>query len=110
MPDRPCFRHSHLLACPIANRARVLCRRVGLGRHLFGNTGNLGGHMSAYRRLFGAFIILLATSTLAFAQGTGDIVGRVTDTSGGVLPAVTVTSENVATKISRTTITSETGD
>src|SRR5437764_11338459 len=46
----------------------------------------------------------------AFAQGTGDIVGRVTDTSGGVLPAVTVTAENVATKISRNTITSETGD
>ena len=33
-----------------------------------------------------------------FAQvNTGDIVGRVTDTSGGVLPGVTVTVENVAT-------------
>src|SRR5207247_1162745 len=32
------------------------------------------------------------------------------DTSRGVLPATTVTAENAATKISRTTITSETGD
>jgi len=37
-------------------------------------------------------------------------VGRVTDTSGAVLPGVTVTTENVATNNMRTTITSETGD
>src|SRR5438552_10255092 len=110
MPDRPCFCHSHSLACPIAKRACVLCRRVGLGRHMFGKPEHLGGPMSALRWSFGALIILFATSTLAFAQGTGDIVGRVTDTSGGVLPAVTVTAENVATKISGTTISSETGD
>ena len=49
-------------------------------------------------------------NTFAFAQGTADIVGRVTDTSGGVLPAVTVTAENMATKNVRTTVTSDTGD
>src|SRR4030095_4009494 len=54
--------------------------------------------------------LLLLFTTLASAQGTGDIVGRVTDTTGGVLPAVTVTATNDATKISRNTITSETGD
>src|SRR5436853_2358803 len=59
---------------------------------------------------FGAALLLFLSAKLAFAQGTGDIVGRVTDTSGGVLPAVTVTAENVATKISRTTVTSDTGD
>src|SRR6187549_2036115 len=62
-------------------------------------------------RSFGAaLIILLTVSTVAFAQGTADIVGRVTDTSGAVLPAVTVTAENIATKNVRTTITGETGD
>ena len=50
------------------------------------------------RALGGALTISLALSTFAFAQGTADIVGRVTDTSGAVLPAVTVTAENVATK------------
>src|SRR4030095_6409082 len=54
--------------------------------------------------------LLLLFTTLASAQGTGDIVGRVTDTTGGVLPAVTVTATNDATKISRNTISSETGD
>ena len=45
---------------------------------------------------------LSSLSTFAFAQGTADIVGRVTDTSGAVLPAVTVTAENIATKNVRT--------
>jgi outer membrane receptor protein involved in Fe transport len=66
--------------------------------------------MNSLRSLSGAFATLLVFSTLSFAQGTADIVGRVTDTSGGVLPAVTVTAENIATKNVRTTITSETGD
>src|SRR5262245_25367537 len=46
-----------------------------------------------------------------FAQvNTGDIVGRITDTSGAVLPGVTVAVENVNTGASRTQVTSETGD
>ena len=66
--------------------------------------------MHAIRPVGGALTILLALNTLVFAQGTADIVGRVTDSSGGVLPAVTVTAENIATKNVRTTVTSETGD
>ena len=66
--------------------------------------------MCSIRSSLGVLAVFFTFHTLAFAQGTGDIVGRVTDTSGGVLPAVTVTAENVATKISRTAITSETGD
>ena len=66
--------------------------------------------MHTIRSVGGALTILLALNTLVFAQGTADIVGRVTDTSGGVLPAVTVTAENIATKNVRTTITSGTGD
>src|SRR5438874_6890802 len=66
--------------------------------------------MYAVRFSFGAVLLLFFSATLAFAQGTGDIVGRVTDTSGAVLPGVTVTAQNEATTIARTTITSETGD
>src|SRR5438876_7949677 len=66
--------------------------------------------MHLVRRFASILTVLFIFSTAAFAQGTVDIVGRVTDTSGGVLPAVSVTAENVSTKISRTTITSNTGD
>ena len=66
--------------------------------------------MTLVRAFGSAAPILLALNTFAFAQGTADIVGRVTDTSGGVLPAVTITAENVATKNVRTTVSSDTGD
>jgi len=66
--------------------------------------------MFSVRILGGALTILLALHTPVFAQGTADIVGRVSDTSGGVLPAVTVTAENIATKNVRTTVSSDTGD
>jgi len=66
--------------------------------------------MHSIRSLVGALTILLALNTVLFAQGTADIVGRVTDTSGGVLPAVTVTAANIATKNVRTTVTGDTGD
>ena len=64
-----------------------------------------------YLRFLGSTLtILLTLSTVAFAQGTADIVGRVTDASGAILPAVTVTAENIATKNVRTTVTTATGD
>lgn len=66
--------------------------------------------MFCVRALGGILTILLVLHTPVFAQGTADIVGRVTDTSGGVLPAVTVTAVNVATKNVRATISSDTGD
>jgi outer membrane receptor protein involved in Fe transport len=66
--------------------------------------------MQSIRTLGVGLAILLTFTAVSFAQGTADIVGRVTDTSGGVLPAVTVTAQNVATKIQRTTISSDTGD
>ena len=47
----------------------------------------------------------------AEAQVTSaDVVGRVTDTSGGTLPGATVTITNPATGDTRTLVTSETGD
>src|SRR6266702_3660287 len=60
--------------------------------------------------LLGAVILMCALATLAAAQGTADMVGRVADSSGGILPGVTVTARHLATNLTRTTVTSETGD
>ncbi len=51
----------------------------------------------------------LALPSLASAQ-TADIVGRVTDNTGGVLPGATVTVENIGTRDVRTAVASDTGD
>ena len=65
---------------------------------------------SLVRWLFGTFVLLALFSPAAFAQGRADIVGRVTDNSGAVLPGVSVSAENMATNIVSTTITTDTGD
>ena len=50
-------------------------------------------------------------ASVASAQvATADIVGRVTDTSGAVLPGVTVNVVNNGTRAARTAVTGETGD
>src|SRR5687768_17130285 len=54
-------------------------------------------------------LLFVALPSLASAQ-TADIVGRVTDNTGGVLPGATVTVENVGTRDVRTAATSDTGD
>jgi hypothetical protein len=62
-------------------------------------------------RLVVGALFLLALPAVALAQvTTGDIVGRVADESGGVLPGATITVENVGTGDVRTTIAGETGD
>ena len=63
----------------------------------------------ARRCTISALLCLLVT-TAARAQTTADILGRVTDGSGGVLPGAAVTIENVATGDTRTQPTSATGD
>src|SRR3989441_6748230 len=60
--------------------------------------------------LLGVVISMCALAAPAGAQGTADIVGRVADSSGAILPGVTVTARHVATNVPRTTVTSETGD
>ena len=66
--------------------------------------------MARVRVLAGVVMLILGLAASSAAQGTGDIVGRVSDSSGGVLPGVTVTATSLATNLSRTTVTSDSGD
>ena len=51
-------------------------------------------------------VMVLALSASAYAQRTtGDISGTVTDTTGGVLPGVTVTAVCTETNFTRTGVT-----
>src|SRR5881628_2582381 len=57
-----------------------------------------------------ALVALVAASSLASAQQqTGEIFGKVTDTSGAVLPGVTVTLTSPVLLQPLTAVTSETG-
>ena len=58
--------------------------------------------MFAARRVAAALAFCVILHTGAFAQvTTADIVGRVTDASGAILPGVTVTVENIGTHETR---------
>ena len=62
-------------------------------------------------RVAAAAAICLAVHATALAQlTTADIVGRVTDTTGAVLPGVTVTVEHAGTHETRVVPTNESGD
>src|ERR687891_2575961 len=52
---------------------------------------------------------LLLTGSLAWAQATAELAGRVTDESGAVLPGVTVTATQTDTGFTRTVVTDGTG-
>src|SRR5207247_9399618 len=55
--------------------------------------------------------LLLALSVCVAAQvTTADVVGRVTDSSGAVLPGVTIVIENLGTGATRSSVASDTGD
>jgi len=68
--------------------------------------------MSAPRFIFAVFFAALVAAPAAGGAQTfrGGISGRIVDTTGAVLPGVTVTATNAATGVARTTTTSETGD
>jgi len=56
-----------------------------------------------------AVVALLLVPVVALAQATGQMSGTVTDTSGGVLPGVTIEVTNSATGIARTAVTGADG-
>jgi hypothetical protein len=58
---------------------------------------------------FGALILLLTTAAASAQLSTAELSGRVTDTSGAVLPGVTVTMTQTATQAVRTAITDSDG-
>lgn len=57
-----------------------------------------------------AAVSVALMSTIALAQGTAQLNGRVADESGAVLPGVTVTVTQTDTAFTRTTVTDETGN
>jgi len=63
------------------------------------------------RKSAAAIIVLIALGTcLAFGQGaTGAISGVVRDTTGAVIPGVTITVKHIESGLTRTVITNETG-
>src|SRR5688572_517693 len=56
-----------------------------------------------------ALIFVLTTATAWAQLATAELNGRVTDSSGGVLPGVTVTATQTATGLVRTVVTDENG-
>ena len=62
-----------------------------------------------FPRLLVAAAFLLAFTTSAHAQGMGSIFGKATDTSGAVMPGVTVTVTGTGLQRARTTVTGSTG-
>jgi hypothetical protein len=63
----------------------------------------------AIRRTFVLFVSLLAAVPAA-AQQTGEMSGKVTDTSGGVLPGVTVEARSDVLPSARAAVTEAAGD
>jgi hypothetical protein len=59
--------------------------------------------------IFGALIILLTAGAASAQLSTAELSGRVTDTSGAVLPGVTVTMTQTDTQAARTAITDADG-
>ena len=68
--------------------------------------------MSPTRRLAAVLIVILGLAVASASAQTfrGGISGRIADATGAVLPGVSVTVTNDATAVSRTTVTSTTGD
>ena len=58
--------------------------------------------------IFLGFSLLAASALLA--QTSGTIVGHVNDTTGAVVPAVTITLTDTATNTTRTTVSTSAGD
>ncbi len=55
-------------------------------------------------------VVLFATGERVAAQATGRLVGRVTDSSGGVMPGANVTTLETGTGTQRSVVTNESGE
>src|SRR5437899_10544492 len=75
-----------------------MARRKGTGLHAFGRLGI-------------AIVVLIALGTsLVFAQGsTATILGVVRDTTGALVPGVSITVKHIDTGLTRTAISGESG-
>ena len=56
------------------------------------------------------FCLVVLSGSSARAQNTADVVGTVTDSSGGVIPGATITLTNTGTNTSQTAQTNDSGD
>ena len=68
--------------------------------------------MRKERKLFGISLfvaLMLAMSTISFAQGLTAVTGRITDPTGAVIPGVEITVTNAATGAVRTVVSNEQG-
>src|SRR5205823_12610704 len=69
-----------------------------------------GGGMLSARRIFAAVVLVFGFASGAFAQASASIAGTVRDSSGAVLPGVTVeASSPVLIEKSRTAVTDNAG-
>lgn len=62
------------------------------------------------RLRFSAFVLSILICTSLFAQTTGNLEGKVTDSAGAVLPGVTIEARSPAMQGSRTATTNSTGE
>ena len=53
--------------------------------------------------------LMFSSSCIVFAQTGGEITGEVTDPSGAIMPAVSVTATNTDTNVARSTVTNSAG-
>src|SRR5216110_2910652 len=67
------------------------------------------GVRSLFRHCAFAGLVALLTCTFAWAQATAQLSGTVKDTTGAVLPGVTVTATQTDTAFARTVVTDGTG-
>ena len=75
-------------------------------------TTEMGGHnvMTRVARAFSIVALVVLFNAPAWAQATAELNGRVTDSSGAVLPGVTVTATQTATGLVRTVVTDGDGN
>ena len=60
-------------------------------------------------RALARLLVVLAGAGLAYGQGSGTIVGTITDPTGAVIPSAKITAADEATSISRETVTNGQG-